>query len=621
MLKKLILLIPLLLILPACLGQESQEEISNSEAVSYLHAEVSRSGYIYVFDNSIFQSAKDLMMTLTIPQNTSRQAAFVKSVSGPDRYYIAEDEWGNKVLNLHWEIPELKKRHYYNVVFDVQVFDGDAPAENVKFPATDYTRSNPQITQTAYETAYGLDDIQKIFGLTEWVYKSVKYDNEAKSFMQTAAWTYQQRRGTCDEFSNLLISMLRELGYSPRYVVGFAYSENWGQHGWVEVDYQGKALSLDPTWLESPVDSTHIKVADLPDSNLSEHVEVKGGQITIDWNKGEPEVKVISHKESPKINITAALTPENSSSNSYSLLTTQFTSVPECILTSVNVKSCAMNSMESFLSLNRNKETLTFCGSQKENWFLKAPETESSMVYTCPVIIYGGGAEKTATVTVSANAKKRLSTRMNSQNILTPGQVFQVESVTENSGHSTENATVYVFFQGLSQSKDFSINPGESASIKWTLKAPSKAGNYELIVFSSSGELAMRNMTVIAQRHAEIGNISIPEKAATGEPMTINITVKALSGFTGTLKTASDDYADTKHVSLAPSESKTFWLSYTPKSAGPRTISTTLLSDSQEFEDGWWGSLQVENQKQWWDGILGFLEGIVNSILSALGIR
>jgi hypothetical protein len=558
-------------------------------------------------------------MTLTVPQNTSRQASFIKSVTGPDRYYIAEDEWGNKVLNLYWEIPELKKRHYYKVVSDVEVFDRDVPAEKVKFPVTDYTKSNPQIAQTAYETAYGLDDIQKIFMLTGWVYNNVKYDNEAKSFMQTAAWTYQNRKGACDEFSNLLVSMLNELGCSPRYVVGFAYSENWGQHGWVEVDYQGKTLSLDPTWLESPVDSTHIKVADLPDSNLSEHVEVKGGQITIDWNKEEPEIKVISHKESPKINITATLIPENSTSNSYSLLTTQFTSIPECMLTAVNVKSCAMQSTTSFLSIPKNREMLAFCGSHREQWFLKTPQTESSMVYTCPVIIYGGGAEKTATVTVSADARKKLSTRVNSQNIFTPGQVFQVESVTENSGYSTEDVTVYVFFQGLAQNKDFSIKPGESASIKWTLKAPAKPGNHEITVFSSTGELTARNITVISQRRGQIDNISVPGKAMVGEPLTINITVKAISSFTGTLKTTSEDYADTKYVSLSPSESKTFWLSYAPQSSGAKTVSVTLLSDSQQFEDGWWGTIEVQNQKSWWDSTLEWLHGIVDSIVGALG--
>lgn len=242
------------------------------------------------------------------------------------------------------------------------------------------------------------------------------------------------------------------------------------------------------------------------------------------------------------------------------------------------------------------------------------------MVYTCPVVIYGGGAEKTVTVTVSADSKKGLSTRISSQNVLTPGQIFEVESVTDNSGSATEDATVYVFFQGLVQNKDFTLKPGESASIKWSLKAPSKPGNYDIMVFSSSGELATRNITVISQRHAQIGNISIPGKAMVGEPLNINITVKALTGFSGVLKASADDFMDTKWVSLGPSESKTFWFSYIPQSPGPRTISMTLLSDSQQYEDGWWGSVHVEGQKSWWDDMLEWLEGIVNSILSALRI-
>ncbi|MCX6814402.1 MAG: hypothetical protein NTY20_02020 [Candidatus Aenigmarchaeota archaeon] len=611
MLKKLALLIVFFAILPVA----SAQEISNPEAVSYLHAEVTRSGSVYLFDSSPFQTARELVVTLTVPQNTTRQTSFIKSVTGPDRYYVTEDAWGNKVVNMYWEIPELKKRLYYTLVSDVEVSDRDVTARNVKFPVTDFTKATTGIAQATFDTTYGLDDMQRSFRLTEWVHKNIKYDNEAKSFSESAIWTFQNRKGACDEFSNLLVSMLRVLGYEPRYVVGYAYSENWGQHGWVEVDFNGRTVSLDPTWLESPVDSTHIKVAELPDSNLTEHVEVKGGQITIDWNKNEPEIKVLSHKESPKINIGATLIPENSSSDSYSLLSTEFSS-PNCILTNVQIKGCTMPS-GNFLSIPKSNQTLAFCGSQKAYWFLKTPETEGGMVYTCPVIIYGAGAEKSVPVTVGPEPGKRMGTSVKSQNVFTPGQVFELESVTENSGYATGAATVYVFFGGSVQSKDFTLKPGESASIKWTLKAPSSPGSQDLVVFSSSGEMVSRNITVIQQRHVQIQNISAPDKASAKKDLTINITVKAITGFSGIANITIGDYSDTKGIFLGPSESKTFQITYTPQSPGAKIMSVTVFSDNRQYEDGWWGTLDVQNQKQWWDDLLEWLQGIVDSIIRA----
>jgi hypothetical protein len=614
MLKELILLVPLLLILQAVQAQE----ISNPEAVSRLHAEVTRSGSVYLFDNSPFQSARELTVTLSIPQNTTRQASFIKSVSGPDRYYVTQDAWGNDVVSLYWEVPELKERLYYTLVSDVVVYDGEEAAGNVKFPVTGFTQPDNGIAQVAFGLAYGLDDMQRFFSVADWVHRNVKYDNEAKSFSQSAAWTFQSRKGACDEFSNLMISMLRVLGYEPRYVMGYAYSETWGQHGWVEVDHQGRTVSLDPTWLESPVDSTHIKVAELPDSNLTEHVQVKGGQITIDWQKDEPAIKVLSHEESPKISIEASLIPENSSSGRYSMISAEF-SAKSCILTRVQAKSCATPSGD-FLSVQEAEHTLAFCDSQKLYWFLKAPETEAGMLYTCPVAIYGAGAESAVKVTLDPWRGKGIDTAVKSQDVLTPGQVFQAETVTENLGHSTEKAMVYVFFGGSVQSREFTLRPGEAATITWTLKAPASPGSYELVIFSSSGEMVSRNATVIQQRHVQIENVSAPGKAFSKEWLSINVTLKALTSFSGAMNITIGDYSDARAVFLGPSESKTYMVTYSPQLPGQEIMSVAVFSDAKQYEDGWWGTLDVHNQRQWWTALTDWLQVVVNSVLSAFGV-
>jgi hypothetical protein len=620
MLKKLFLLAAFSLLLPSiCSAQQSGVQIGNPESVSYLHAEVSRQGSVYLFDNSPFQNARDLVVTLAVPQNTSRQFSLIKTVEGPERYYVTEDVWGNSMLSLYWSVPDLKKRITYRIVTDVEVFDRPEAARGTKFPMTSYTAANQDIAQTAYAFAYGLDDMQRLFRLSQWVHENLAYSNDAKSFSESAEWAYSNRKGACDEFSNLLVSMLRTLEYSPRYVVGYAYSEEWGQHGWVEVDHEGKSINLDPTWLESPVDSTHIKLADLPDSNFTEHVEVKGGQITIDWDKGEAEVRVISFQESPRITIGAEVIPANASDSSHALIKTTFSGISsQCVLTSVSMKSCILQDSSEFLSLSRSRQTLAFCGSQEAYWFAGIPSLGSNMIYTCPVIIYGGGAEKTAAVSIESGKRKTLSTAVNSQSVLTPGESFDVQSVTENSGPSVENARLFLFFGGLVESKELELKPGDQATVKWKMKAPGAPGNYELVFFSSSGELVSRNVTVVSQRICQITNISAPGEAEIGLGITVNITVKATSGFSGILKLGIDEFNSTRWVSLGPSESKTFAFFYSPDSSGTKTVSATLVSDSQQYQDGWWGTLMVREQRQWWEEIIAWIEDTIAWIVDTL---
>jgi hypothetical protein len=130
-----------------------------------------------------------------------------------------------------------------------------------------------------------------------------------------------------------------------------------------------------------------------------------------------------------------------------------------------------------------------------------------------------------------------------------------------------------------------------------------------------------RNITVIQQRHVQIHNISAPGKAYANGVQAINITVKGITDFSGIMNITVDGYSETRGVFLGPSESKTFLISYTPQSAGTKIMSVTIFSDSRQYEDGWWGSLEVQNQRQWWDDLLDWLNGIVDSALSALGIR
>src|SRR3989338_2220208 len=82
------------------------------------------------------------------------------------------------------------------------------------------------------------------FLLASWVKENVRYDltTLTAEAVQTSSWVFQERRGVCDELTNLFIAMARSVGIPARFVTGTVYSgllPGWGNHGWAEVYFQG----------------------------------------------------------------------------------------------------------------------------------------------------------------------------------------------------------------------------------------------------------------------------------------------------------------------------------------------------------------------------------------------
>ncbi|HDD72593.1 MAG TPA: hypothetical protein ENG00_00715, partial [Candidatus Aenigmarchaeota archaeon] len=259
--------IPTILSTPVC-----AKIIETPEAVRYLHARVSKSGSVFLEPEGILARVDSMNISLSIPQNTVRQKSRLISVEGPDSYQFFEDEWGNRVINLYWKNPDIGRDIDYEIIFDVEVSEKQEPAPGKTFPITDLIRPTEEIRRLSYKLATGLDEERAILKLAEWVYNAVDYRRDYRNLEKSGEWVFRNRKAVCDGHSNLLITMLRSLGYNAYYVAGYAYTEEtlgtyWGPHGWVEVELNGRLISIDPTWLESPVDSTHIKFSNSPDSN------------------------------------------------------------------------------------------------------------------------------------------------------------------------------------------------------------------------------------------------------------------------------------------------------------------------------------------------------------------
>ncbi|MCK4714759.1 MAG: transglutaminase domain-containing protein, partial [Candidatus Aenigmarchaeota archaeon] len=285
----LVLLVGVLLIFPSV----SADVINDPENVTYMKVEVTQSGHITLSSQSSVAMAEDLVLSLYVPQNDSRQRSVITKIIGPDTYVIDEGEYGNAQIVMSWRKPPLDSEIDYLVETLVEVEDESSEASRY-FPVTSVVEPSQGIIETAYTVGGGDKAVENMLVLSNWVHENVDYDLSCEREAFPAKWVYDEGRGTCDEYSNLLLSMLRTLDYKAWYVAGYAYlsgkqegGESFGSHAWVEGRLGGKTYSFDPTWAEAPVDATHITFARLPDSNFTEHTEVKSRDVSINWEKDE----------------------------------------------------------------------------------------------------------------------------------------------------------------------------------------------------------------------------------------------------------------------------------------------------------------------------------------------
>jgi transglutaminase-like putative cysteine protease len=599
------------------------------EGVSYLHAEVIKEGSVTLVSTGPGARATRLEIRHSVPQGTYRQTTELRSVTGPGDYRFEEDGFGNDIIVLVWDGPPLDQRIEYRVVFDVRVWDRDDPAGGLDFPVTGLTETSQEITQKAYELAGGLPAREKFMEMTSYIYDLVEYDKSYQNVQKSAKWVFVNRKAVCDGHANLLIAMLRALGYNAYYVIGYAYTEEnldpespnyWGAHGWVEVEHEGRAVSLDPTWLQHPVDATHIKFALAPDSNYTEYVQTMANNVRVDWERGDYVVNMLDRTEEPRIGIESRLVPGQAGSGEHSLLITDVKSKMDgdCVLTRLRLLSCT-DGGRPFLEMLPVEMNLGFCVNETLHWLLGVPELQRGVEYTCGVSVYGAGTRSNATLK-AADEADFTDARLSTTNVLTPSQFFQVNTTVENSGLSASDLELFMFLGDRVQSTELSLDALQIADLVWTLRAPRQPGVYPLRFFSSSGRLLEEEVRVIEKRRVEIAEAAIPGNMSIEDSLYLNVTLRGLEGFRGVLRVAigREDYE--REFLIEEGKEKTFTFIYSPDSEGVKQVSMVVLSGEEGYEDGLVGSLAVVREHEWWEPMWNAVRGLFEGLFGLLGM-
>ncbi|MBR9681521.1 MAG: transglutaminase domain-containing protein [Candidatus Altiarchaeota archaeon] len=141
---------------------------------------------------------------------------------------------------------------------------------SASYGITPLTESNSQIT--ALSNSLKSDSIfETSVRLADWVYTNINYDLALGTVEEAAQTVFTHRKGTCDEFTHLFLSLSKVRGYDARYISGFAYGDQgWLPHAWAEIKTEYGWLPFDATFGQyGALDALHISTYKGADGNSS----------------------------------------------------------------------------------------------------------------------------------------------------------------------------------------------------------------------------------------------------------------------------------------------------------------------------------------------------------------
>lgn len=105
----------------------------------------------------------------------------------------------------------------------------------------------------------GATDIDKAREIMDEVYKVFVYTPGSTTIRTTAEQALTQRKGVCQDYAHVMLSVCRSLGLTARYIAGLLGGEG-ATHAWLEVYQDHRWIGLDPTH-NRMVDDNYITIA------------------------------------------------------------------------------------------------------------------------------------------------------------------------------------------------------------------------------------------------------------------------------------------------------------------------------------------------------------------------
>ncbi len=341
------------------------------------------------------------------PKDTWRQ-----NVLNMDIYPIVEPE--NELINFKWANPHDKEVIYF-VNSEVRTYNKfrkvktkvDFPISDLEKEYSNYTKPeelidiNDDITELAAELAEGEDDSYFVaVKLASWVNKNINYSLSTftAEASRESSWVLDNKKGVCDEITNLFISLCRSLGIPARFVSGYAYTNSplfeneWGAHGWAEVYFPRYGwVPFDVTYGQfGYLDAGHIKFKDTIDSDKSSvNYEWKGRNVDIDTTPLviETEIKEKGEALGDLFELEAKPFAKKINFGSYNLVELNVENEHDYYI-SAGFSLYASDGLD-IISEQKQFLVLKPKGSRKVFWKIKITDNlDKASIYTFPLVIH-----------------------------------------------------------------------------------------------------------------------------------------------------------------------------------------------------------------------------------------
>jgi transglutaminase-like putative cysteine protease len=229
-------------------------DLDGAESVTYLVHQVFR----YSYDGPAYDVRQRLV---ALPRarhgNLHRRARHVSVDAGAEPATRLDAD-GNEVVSV--SLPVVPAAVEFTLAALVErvgpAADAVLPAVALTDPRhlapTRLTSPSPELGELAgsLRAAYP-DDAELAEALCTRLRVELTFAFDATTVFTAAAEAYALRRGVCQDFAHVMLTVCRLVGIPARYVSGHLLGERGGSHAWVEVlvpDQAGaRALAFDPT--------------------------------------------------------------------------------------------------------------------------------------------------------------------------------------------------------------------------------------------------------------------------------------------------------------------------------------------------------------------------------------